>query len=344
NLYDAWGVNVASSGTTENPFRYVGQLGYYFDAEASDYYIRARVYQPTIGRWLSVDPLGFTYLTHRYVYASNLPTTSVDSSGLYTLRQARGIAYRRLCKGPQLGSCRAWFNKQWTEEKEFKYWLEVESEALAKTPNWTKDLPKCPCKICKRNGVWVSPDLAVWDAPHPFPWKGGLFHPGADLEIRTLESNSYGAGNQCTYKILGQSGTVTVTTRDPFEPSQDPSKLMLLCEDTASLIQSGHGAGTADRVSPNVPGLKLAENLFLSAGHIGHDVEPFELAYKLDGSLHKSGGFVDKYITVRPPIIDVNCDQPPPTKVRRCRPSLQSPQSMIDGFWRSVTGCDPEYR
>ena len=88
NLYDAWGVNVDSSGSTENPFRYVGQLGYYYDTEASDYYVRARVYQPAIGRWWSVDPLRFlaTGLNGGflpvYFYSHNGPTMRVDPSGL----------------------------------------------------------------------------------------------------------------------------------------------------------------------------------------------------------------------------------------------------------------------
>lgn len=38
-------------------FRWVGNVGYYLDEESSLYYIRARIYQPTIARWTSVDPL-----------------------------------------------------------------------------------------------------------------------------------------------------------------------------------------------------------------------------------------------------------------------------------------------
>jgi RHS repeat-associated protein len=56
-LCDAWGNPLSSTGTTINPFRWVGNVGYYFDSESGLYYIRARVYQPTIARWTSVDPL-----------------------------------------------------------------------------------------------------------------------------------------------------------------------------------------------------------------------------------------------------------------------------------------------
>jgi hypothetical protein len=58
NMYDAWGVNVASSGTTENPFRWVGEVGYYFDEAIGEYYVQLstahqrliRPTRPTAGR------------------------------------------------------------------------------------------------------------------------------------------------------------------------------------------------------------------------------------------------------------------------------------------------------
>jgi len=56
-VYDAWGNEVAVSGSTVNPFRWVGQVGYYFDDETGTFYVRARVYEPVTGRWMSMDPL-----------------------------------------------------------------------------------------------------------------------------------------------------------------------------------------------------------------------------------------------------------------------------------------------
>ena len=56
-LVDAWGNPLSSTGSTLNPFRWVGNVGYYFDQETNLYYIRARSYQPTTARWTSVDPL-----------------------------------------------------------------------------------------------------------------------------------------------------------------------------------------------------------------------------------------------------------------------------------------------
>ena len=43
-LYDAWGVPIVALGSTTNPFRWVGGVGYYYDTETGLYYVRARVY------------------------------------------------------------------------------------------------------------------------------------------------------------------------------------------------------------------------------------------------------------------------------------------------------------
>jgi RHS repeat-associated protein len=45
------------TGTTVNPFRWVGRVGYYWDDGTGTFYIRARVYEPVTGRWMSQDPL-----------------------------------------------------------------------------------------------------------------------------------------------------------------------------------------------------------------------------------------------------------------------------------------------
>ncbi|MCA9032242.1 MAG: RHS repeat-associated core domain-containing protein, partial [Planctomycetaceae bacterium] len=81
-LYDAWGNVIGSSGTMANPFRYVGQLGYYFDADTQHDYIRARIYDPSIGRWPCQDPAGFVDGYNRFL-AYFVPNR-IDPSGLAT--------------------------------------------------------------------------------------------------------------------------------------------------------------------------------------------------------------------------------------------------------------------
>ena len=63
--YTAFGEPVTSSGATTNPFGFKGSLGYYANPETGDTYVRSRVYNPIVGRWMSVDPLDYMVVTTR---------------------------------------------------------------------------------------------------------------------------------------------------------------------------------------------------------------------------------------------------------------------------------------
>ena len=64
-----------------NPWRYSGE---YLDVETGTYYLRARYYQPTTGRFLTEDIVRPG--TNWYVYCSNNPVSFIDSSGLAEYR------------------------------------------------------------------------------------------------------------------------------------------------------------------------------------------------------------------------------------------------------------------
>jgi RHS repeat-associated protein len=95
-LLDAWGNPIASSGTTVNPFRWVGRYGYYQDSSTGMVYVRARMYQPLVARWSSVDPedirimLDSHVLPNSYMYGLNNVTTVFDPSGLWVFRAGMG--------------------------------------------------------------------------------------------------------------------------------------------------------------------------------------------------------------------------------------------------------------
>ena len=79
-FYDAFGNKQTDTDTSTNPFEYCGE---YFDDETGLIYLRNRYYDPTIGRFITEDPIrdGENW----YVYAGNNPVNFVDFSGLYTL-------------------------------------------------------------------------------------------------------------------------------------------------------------------------------------------------------------------------------------------------------------------
>lgn len=79
-ILTAFGVQVASTGSTTNPHRYIGALGYYTDPALGLDYVRARYLRPSTGSWLSVDPV---LSEPRYAYVRAGVTRHGDPSGLY---------------------------------------------------------------------------------------------------------------------------------------------------------------------------------------------------------------------------------------------------------------------
>jgi RHS repeat-associated protein len=75
--YDAFGNEISADPNDSNPFRYCGE---YFDKETGSVYLRARYYDPSIGRFLTEDPSrsGLNW----YAYCAGNPIALVDPSGL----------------------------------------------------------------------------------------------------------------------------------------------------------------------------------------------------------------------------------------------------------------------
>jgi len=80
--YDAYGVPGAWSGSR---YRYTGQI---MIPEAQLYHYKARVYDPTLGRFLQTDPIGYQDDLDLYTYVKNDPTDSDDPTGDF---QAGGL-------------------------------------------------------------------------------------------------------------------------------------------------------------------------------------------------------------------------------------------------------------
>ena len=75
--YDEYGVETNLDKEDTNPFRYCGE---YFDIETGFIYLRARYYDPTLGRFIFEDPARSE--TNWYVYCSSNPVVFADPSGL----------------------------------------------------------------------------------------------------------------------------------------------------------------------------------------------------------------------------------------------------------------------
>ncbi len=81
-IYTAFGVELLATGSTVNPFRYVGLLGYYLEF-VNLYYIRERWLDAVKGRWDSRDPIGWDgrdWNLYEYVFGN--PVSTADPHGL----------------------------------------------------------------------------------------------------------------------------------------------------------------------------------------------------------------------------------------------------------------------
>ena len=78
SILDTVGNRLAVSASG-NPYLFTGRN---YDPEGDNYYFRARVFSPEIGRFLQVDPLRGELPLSQYSYVDNRPTLLVDPSGL----------------------------------------------------------------------------------------------------------------------------------------------------------------------------------------------------------------------------------------------------------------------
>jgi RHS repeat-associated protein len=75
--YEPFGKTVSTGASSSNSILYTGREN---DATGL-YYYRARYYNPTVGRFVSEDPINFTAGVNFYQYAYNRPTGLRDPEG-----------------------------------------------------------------------------------------------------------------------------------------------------------------------------------------------------------------------------------------------------------------------
>ncbi len=84
--YDAFGVELTRTGTSENPYQFAGE---YFDSDLQQSYNRARHYDQKLGRFTQMDSwtgnVGAPITLNKYLYGNVDPMNNVDPSGYFSL-------------------------------------------------------------------------------------------------------------------------------------------------------------------------------------------------------------------------------------------------------------------
>jgi RHS repeat-associated protein len=201
--YYAFGDVRSSSGSTSNPFKFVGQLGYYDDPLTEFQYLRARYYAPPYGRFMNPDAV--TRDQTQYAYGSVPPTVGVDPSGAFTICMATTWSWAGTRERPGHG----------------RWGLADVSAKFIPEGSETSDIGLCivTCQYTRRE-FWViflyyyTVTLTYcWDPLCPGPPRGSIDTDAQLLSVTTVDLGWSGDSATLYYRRMNRQSCLAVNDR-----------------------------------------------------------------------------------------------------------------------------------
>lgn len=93
--FDLFGIESEKTDTPLSPWRYSGKR---IDEESGLVYFGHRYYDPTLGRWITADPKGYSAGPNLYAYVNNSPIAHLDQYGLTAEREGK-VSFSRPERG-----------------------------------------------------------------------------------------------------------------------------------------------------------------------------------------------------------------------------------------------------
>lgn len=146
------------------------------------YYYRARYYDPTIGRFLSEDPIGFNGGINLYTYVGNRPVNFIDPFGLQEMFPLDPNIPFPYIPSPDSGGCfgtLAFFTFSWDSNKPTVTTFSVGGASLG---GGFTVCYKMTCDDCPKGPSGGSAGPPFLGFSHrPFSWASGTFLRGVGI-------------------------------------------------------------------------------------------------------------------------------------------------------------------
>lgn len=196
--------------------------GYHYDGETGLYYVRARYYSPTLGRFLQTDPVGIMGGTNLYAYVGDDPLNAIDPLGLMPDKpaQQQNTMVQQQSDSPEAAKASAqragavssqkignvWFNAYGGSAAERSAQLAVMSQDLTTTDRGGEMLKVLEGRKSGFLGLWGDPqpfDIILWANPlKSYSTQGGNFIVLDPSQIGAPYTSATGGGTYSLQRIF----------------------------------------------------------------------------------------------------------------------------------------------